>query len=207
MDPITNFLGIGNDAEVKVMLTRLIDFLKLHRITGMFTTLTGASGGSLDRTDVGISSLMDTWILLRDIEIGGERNRGLYVLKSRGMAHSNQIREFLLTERGIDLVDVYLGAEGMLTGTARQAQEACEKAAAVLRDEEAERKQRALQTKRKNLEARIDALRAEFETEKQEIERGLFEDRRRQQGLAGDTDVRARLRKADNSKSQAKPLR
>ena len=90
------------------MLTRLIDFLKTEQITGVFTSLT-ARRRAKEQTEVGISSLIDTWLLLRNIELGGERNRGLYVLKSRGMAHSNQIREFLLTPRGIELLDVYVG--------------------------------------------------------------------------------------------------
>ena len=119
MDPVTNFISEGNQLEVKAMLTRLIDFLKLNQITAMFTSLTSGANSTLEQTNIGISSLMDTWLLLRDTEINGERNRTLYVLKSRGMAHSNQIREFLLTSHGIELVDVYLGPEGVLTGTAR----------------------------------------------------------------------------------------
>jgi circadian clock protein KaiC len=113
------------------MLLRLIDFLKANQITAFFTNL--SHGGTTEQTEFGISSLMDTWLLLRDIEIGGERNRGLYILKSRGMAHSNQIREFLLTDKGIDLVDVYLGPAGVLTGSARATQEAQEKASETLR--------------------------------------------------------------------------
>ena len=133
VDPITTFITEGNQTEVKAMLMRLIDFLKLKQITAMFTSLTSATEGNLEQTEVGISSLMDTWLFLRDIEMNGERNRALYVLKSRGMAHSNQIREFLLTDHGIDLVDVYLGPGGVLTGTARQAQEAQEKAVTIER--------------------------------------------------------------------------
>src|SRR4029453_13671747 len=119
------------------MLTRLIDFLKLNRITAVMTCLTDAQNG-LERTDADISSLADTWLLLRDIELSGERNRAMYVLKSRGMAHSNQIREFLLTSEGIELADVYLGAEGVLTGSARQTQEAKERAATLRLQQEAE---------------------------------------------------------------------
>ena len=123
VDPITTFTAIGNGVEVKSMFTRLIDFLKLHGITGMFTSLT-AGDSALEKTDIGISSLVDTWLLLRTIETNGERNRGLYVLKSRGMAHSNQIREFVLSDNGIELLDAYPGPGGVLTGSARQAQEA-----------------------------------------------------------------------------------
>ena len=99
------------------MLSRLIDFFKAHQITAFFTSLT-EGGSALEQSEVGISSLMDTWILLRHIESNGERNRGIWVLKSRGMAHSNQIREFVFTDHGIELVDVYLGSAGVLTGTA-----------------------------------------------------------------------------------------
>ena len=102
---------------------------------------------------------MDTWLLLRDLELGGERNRSLYILKSRGMAHSNQLREFLLTDRGVDLLDVYLGSEGVLTGSARLAQEAREKADALARQQEIERKQRELEREKRLLEAQIGALR------------------------------------------------
>ena len=128
VDPITNLIAAGSSAEVKSMLVRLLDYLKIQQVTAFFTSLTH-SGSRLEQTDVGLSSLIDTWLLLRDIELNGERNRGLYVLKSRGMAHSNQIREFLLTDRGIELQEVYLGPEGVLTGSARLAQEARERVA------------------------------------------------------------------------------
>jgi circadian clock protein KaiC len=121
IDPITNFINEGNQIEVKAMLTRLIDLLKLNQITAMFTSLTSGANGTLEQTNIGISSLMDTWLLVRDIEnINGERHRGLCVLKSRGMAHSNQIRELSLTSNGVELLDAYLGSGGFLTGTAQQ---------------------------------------------------------------------------------------
>jgi circadian clock protein KaiC len=122
------------------------------------------------------------------------------------MAHSNQIREFMLTDHGVELVDAYLGAEGVLTGTARQAQEARDRAAELERQREIERKQRAVELKRKNLQARIAALRAEFETEKAEIEKSITEDRQREQTLSRDRQARARLRKAENSNGDAKRL-
>src|SRR5215470_11668279 len=143
------------------MLTRLIDYLKSEAITGLFTALTKSSG-EVEHSEIGVSSLMDTWILLRNLESDGERNRGLYVLKSRGMAHSNQIREFRLTDHGIDLLDVYIGPEGVLTGSMRAAQEAREKALGVVRKQDMERRQRELERKRRGLEAQIEALRAEF---------------------------------------------
>jgi circadian clock protein KaiC len=108
VDPVTNLGSVASETDVKAMLTRLLDEMKSNQVTVFFTSLTAASS-SLEQTEVGISSLADTWLLLRDIEIGGERNRGLYILKSRGMAHSNQIREFLLTGKGVDLIDVYVG--------------------------------------------------------------------------------------------------
>jgi circadian clock protein KaiC len=161
VDPLNSFIIGGNETEVKSMLMRLVDFLKMNRITGMFTSL--ASGGDAPgQTEVAISSLIDTWLLLHDIEIGGERNRGLYVLKSRGMAHSNQIREFLLTDHGVDLRDVYVGPNGVLTGSARLAQEAQEKAVQTVREQEVESRQLELERKRTVLEAQVVALRAEF---------------------------------------------
>ena len=115
VDPISNLIAAGTEREVNAMLTLLIDFLKTEGITGFFTVLT-ENGGRLEATDVGISSLIDTWMLVRDIEVSGERNRGLYVLKSRGMNHSNQIREFILSGEGIKLVEVYLGPSGHAHG-------------------------------------------------------------------------------------------
>jgi circadian clock protein KaiC len=196
-DPITTFITEGNQLEVKAMLTRLVDFLKTKQITGMFTSLTSPGANSLEQTEVGISSLMDTWLFLRDIELNGERNRGLYVLKSRGTAHSNQIREFVLSDHGVELIDVYLGARGVLTGTARLNEEAAERAEAAKQEQEVERKRRALELKRKSLEAKIAALRAEYEHERQEIEKSLDQDRRREQVLARQKKTLARLRRAD----------
>jgi circadian clock protein KaiC len=166
-DPINAFVMGENQSEVKSMLLRLVDFLKMKRITAFLTNLTSPSQ-NIEDTDVYISSLIDTWLLLRDIEIGGERNRGLYVLKSRGMSHSNQIREFKLTDRGIDLVDVYVGAEGVLTGSARLSQETKDEAELVLRQQEIARKQFELKRRREVLDAQIVALRSEFEAEETE---------------------------------------
>src|SRR5678816_841014 len=146
------------------MLTRLLDFLKTEQITAIFTSLT-AGREEKEETDAGISSLIDSWLLVRSIELGGERNRGLYVLKSRGMAHSNQIREFLLTPRGIDLLDVYVGPEGVLTGSMRAAQEARERAAEAERIRQADARRRLSARRRSALEAQIAALRAELEGE------------------------------------------
>ena len=131
MDPITNLTSVGRRRdEIKAMLTRVIDFLKSEGITTIFTSLT-SGGSALEQSEVGISSLMDTWLLLRMVESASERNRMLYVLKSRGMAHSNQMREFVLSDDGIELVDVYTGPGTVYTGSARLVQEAQDAAEAL----------------------------------------------------------------------------
>ena len=168
VDPITTFLGTSTSAETEAMLMRLIDFLKSRQITAVFTSLVH-SGSAQEGSQAGISSLIDTWLLLRDIELGGERNRGLHILKSRGMAHSNQVREFLLTDHGVELKDVYIGPEGVLTGSMRLAQEAREQAASLDRHQEFEKRQRELERKRLVLEAQMAALRAQFEAEEDEL--------------------------------------
>lgn len=161
VDPLSGFIIGGNEYEVKYMLIRLADFLKTSQITSLFTSLTSGDSQS-GITDVAISSMIDTWLILRDIEIGGERNRALSILKSRGMAHSNQIRECLLSDHGVELCEVYVGAGGVLTGSARLAQEALEHAGKLTRKQETERRQLELESKRRALEAQIDAMRAEF---------------------------------------------
>jgi circadian clock protein KaiC len=168
VDPITTFLGTSTSAETEAMLMRLIDFLKARHITAVLTSLVH-SGSAREGSQAGISSLIDTWLLLRDIELGGERNRGLHILKSRGMAHSNQVREFLLTDHGVELKDVYIGPEGVLTGSMRLAQEAREQAASLDRQQEFERRQRELERKRLALEAQMATLRGQFEAEEDEL--------------------------------------
>jgi len=167
-DPINAFATEDNRTEVRTLLLRIVDFLKMKGITALFTSLTASSDAAAGATDLYVSSLIDTWLLLRTIEIGGERNRGLYVLKSRGMAHSNQIREFRLTSQGIELLDVYVGSDGVLTGSARLSQESKDDAEQLLRRQEIGRRQFALERKREAMEAQISALRSEFEAEKSE---------------------------------------
>ena len=162
VDPLNGFTIGSNSTEVKSMLTRLADFLKTKQISSMFTQLI-SSGKAHGDDDMAVSSMIDTWLLLRGIEIGGERNRGLSIIKSRGMAHSNQVRECLLTDHGVELCEVYVGAGGVLTGTARRAQEAQELALKLTRQQEIERKQIELAASRRALEAQIAALRAEFD--------------------------------------------
>lgn len=174
VDPITNLLMVSTLNEVRSMLTRLIDFLKTQGITAIFTSLT-APGSALEASEADVSSLMDTWVLLKDVEVGGERNRALYVLKSRGMDHSNQIREFLLTSDGLRLLDVYLGSEGVLTGAARVSQEGREKAAGTLRQQQLEGRRRELDRKRQIFETRMTMLRAEFEVDEEIIQQSIAE--------------------------------
>lgn len=170
VDPVSSLIAAGEDLDTKSMLTRLIDYLKIHQITGLFTDLTQVEGPP-EQTRIRISSLMDTWILLRSIESGGEHNRVLYVLKSRGMAHSNQVREFVIADEGIDLVDVYLGPAGVLTGSARYVQEAKERAEAKDQAEELRKRKIELERKQKAIEAQIAALEAEHEVDMVEFER------------------------------------
>ncbi|MCX6328040.1 MAG: AAA family ATPase, partial [Bacteroidia bacterium] len=167
LDPINTFVIGDKESEVKTMLMRIVDFLKASQITALFTSLTSGES-TLESSDVGISSLIDTWLLLRDIELNGERNRGMYVLKSRGMANSNQIREFILTDHGVELREAYIGASGVLTGSARVSQEALENAEVLTRKHDIERKKREIERKRKALEAQIAALHADFESEESE---------------------------------------
>lgn len=170
LDPITNLVTVGSVSEVKSMLIRLIDFLQEEQITVMFTALSLNNIVS-EQTDEGVSSLVDAWVLVRDIEFNGERNRGMYIMKSRGMKHSNQVREFVITDKGLDLVDVYLGPGGVLTGSAREAQQLQEQTGAALRDNAVSRKDREISRKRSVLEAQIASLRTEFESVEEELNR------------------------------------
>ena len=196
LDPINAFVMGENQTEVKTMLLRLVDFLKMKRCTAFFTSLTSA-GENMEISDVYISSLIDTWLLLRDIEIGGERNRGLYVLKSRGMAHSNQIREFKLTNNGIELLDVYVGPEGVLTGSARLSQETKDEAEQLLRQQEIGRKQFGLERKREAMEAQIVLLQSEFEAEESEALKVIGIEKARNDRFASDKAKMAKSRKGD----------
>jgi circadian clock protein KaiC len=195
VDPITTFTGAGTSVQAESMLMRLIDFLKSQQILAVFTSLT--RGGNTEESQLGISSLIDTWLLLRDIELRGERNRAMYVLKSRGMAHSNQMREFLLTDHGVELKDVYVGTEGLLTGSMRLEQQAREKSAALSRQQEVERRRREVDRKRQALEAQIIAQRAQFEAEAEELKRLIGQEETAADVLRQDREEMARIRKAD----------
>ena len=198
VDPVTNLISVSTPNEVRSMLTRLVDFLKTQGITSIYTSLT-AGGGPLEASEVDVSSLMDTWLLLEIIKLGGERNRVIYVLKSRGMDHSNQIREFVLTNDGVQLLDVYLGPEGVLTGSARLSQEEREKAAGTSRQQELEGRRRELERKRRILESRVAALRAEHEAEEENIQQSISELELIGETLLQDRGRMVRSRKADTS--------
>lgn len=168
LDPITNLITIGSVSDVKAMLVRLIDFLQEEQITVMFTALT-LNNIINEQTDEGVSSLVDVWLLIKDIEMNGERNKGLYVMKSRGMKHSSQVREFVIGDEGLNLLNVYLGPEGILTGSAREAHRLEEETGHILHTNAVDRKDRELERKRKVLESKIDSLKAEFESTEEEL--------------------------------------
>jgi circadian clock protein KaiC len=203
VDPITSLLAAGTDAETKGMVTRLIDFLKGGQITSLFTSLTHG-GHSLHQSEIAMSSLMDSWLLLQDIEGNGERNRVLYVLKARGMAHSNQVREFLISDTGIDLVDAYIGPSGVLTGASRVAQAAREKAESLTSQQEAARRKRELLQKRATLEQQIAGLRSRYENEELELRRMDEQVGTQTRVLTAERTELARLRQADAIKMAAR---
>ena len=196
VDPISNLTMSYGDAEVKPTLMRLIDFLKKEQVTAIFTSLTNGGDGTSTPEDarLSVSSLMDTWLMLRNVEFTGERNRTIFVRKSRGMSHSNQVREFVLSDNGIDLVDVYLGGDRVLTGSARVAQEAQERAAATLREQDHQRKLRLLESKRKAIEAHIVALQAEAEAETEEVHFAIAQETLQERATHLNADAMAQQR-------------
>ena len=198
VDPINGFMVGENQTEVKTMLLRLVDFLKMKQLTAFFTSLTSETE-NLSIPDVDISSLIDTWLFVRDLEIGGERNRGLYVLKSRGMAHSNQIREFRLTNHGIELLDVYVGSEGVITGSARLSQETKDDVEQLLRQQEIGTKQFGLERKRDAMEAQIIVLRSEFQAEEAEALKIITIEKARNERFTQDKIKMGKSRRGDVS--------
>jgi circadian clock protein KaiC len=180
LDPITNLIIAGQLSDVKSILLRLIDFVQSEKITTLFTALNLHTSPN-EQTDEGVSSLVDAWLTIRDIESNGERNHGLYIMKSRGMKHSNQVREFVITDGGLKLVDVYVGADGILTGSAREAQQLAEATGRELRSYALSRKDREVGRKRKVLEATITSLREEFESVQDELNKTYLEEDLRKQ--------------------------
>ncbi len=212
IDPITSLMDLGTDSEGKGMVTRLIDYLKANQVTSFFTSLT-QGGKAPQESEAAMSSLMDSWILLQDFEGNGERNRVLYVLKARGMAHSNQIREFLISDHGIDVVDAYIGPSGVLTGSARAAQGALEKAAVLSRQQQAAQLEREVERKRNALERQISDLRSDYEGEALELRRiaeqvgtstRLLTTERAASGLLRQADLKVAVHHRSKSKPERK---
>jgi circadian clock protein KaiC len=203
LDPIGDLSNVGEGRDAASTLARLMDFLKQRGITALMTDM--SSGQADGHAELAVSSMVDTWIVLRAIESSGERNRTLHVLKARGMAHSNQVREFLLTDTGVELVDVYLGPDGVLTGSARRAQEARELAAELREQQDIEARRRALEIQRAALEARLTALRRDFEIEEEHAVNALRHHERRREVQQGDRDRMAASRKADGPGSAPGP--
>ena len=200
-DPVSSLLNVATETDVQATMTRLVDHLKAKGVTALMTSLTHGKTES-ERTDIAVSSIVDTWLLLVTLESSGERNRGLYVLKSRGMAHSNQIREFLLTSHGVELLDAYIGAGTVLAGSARLTREAEDRAAAVSNDQELDRKERTLERLRAAFEAELAALRGKFEAEQAELASAIGQHRARQKRLRDDRVDMAKSRRADNEPAE-----
>lgn len=196
-DPVTNLTEVGTPREVKSMLTRLIDFLKLQGITAIFTSLT-TGGSHLDQTEIGVSSLMDAWLVVRNLESGGERNRALYVLKARGLRHSNQVREFILSDKGLNLVDVAIDGEDVLVGTARLARQVRAREDLCEQQEEAALRRLNFEHQMKSIEAQIASLQNELKLKQKEA---ALENAARHQRAGRSAQDRARFaqqRKADS---------
>jgi circadian clock protein KaiC len=184
IDPLSALLNAGASHDVHSMVLRLVDFLKSRGVTAQFTNL--GTGAGEANTEIQISSLMDTWLLLYNRESNGEHNRQLYLLKSRGMAHSNQVREFILSSDGIKLRNAYVGPEGVLTGSARLAQEAKDQAASLIREQEMQRRGRELDRKRREINAQIEVLQGQLASESVEETLLNREDVAREDQLAAD---------------------
>ncbi|HEY3404392.1 MAG TPA: ATPase domain-containing protein, partial [Ohtaekwangia sp.] len=203
LDPITNLITIGSVSEVKGVLIRLIDFLQKEQISVLFTALS-YNNTITEQTDEGVSSLVDAWITVRDLESNGERNRGLYIMKSRGMKHSNQVREFVITNNGLELVDVYLGPEGVLIGSARESQQLEEATGLELKTYAGTRRDREIKRKRTILEAQIASLKEEFESVKDELTRTQQEEELRKQIMERNRQELTQNRYLDETKSKTK---
>jgi circadian clock protein KaiC len=196
-DPVSDLLRIGTEADVASLLTRQVDFLKSKGVTVIFTSLNSRIPGPV-QADQQMASVADTSLLLKTVEGNGELNRVLYVLKSRGMAHSNQIREFLLTDNGIELADVYVGPQGVLTGSARQAQEAQERSEGTARAEDLEQRRVNLGRRREAVEAQTAALWRAFDDEAEGVGRMLSHGSLGVEDRAGQRAAQGRLRRADD---------
>ena len=198
IDPVTNLISGSTAKDVQAMLTRLLDFLKMRKVTALFTSLT-AAGESLEHTNLAISSLIDTWVLLRDIELNGERNRAVYLVKSRGMAHSNQLREFVMGKNGIRLIPAYVGVGGVLTGSSRLAQQAKEKSEMLSREQEIERQKVELDRQRQALQVQIAALQSESVAKEHQMKRLIEQAQQRERVLVTDEEAMSHSRGVNTS--------
>jgi circadian clock protein KaiC len=196
IDPMSNLTLTGSLLQAKSFFMRLIDYLKSQQITVLMTNLI-VGGAPLEHTEIGVSSLMDTWLEVRSVEGNGERNRLLLLLKSRGMEHSNQVREFRLTSQGIDLVDVYLGQNQVLTGTARSIQEAIDQQERLRKQQQLATRRRELEQQRQLMQAQLATLQMKIEAETAEIEHLLQEENLHEVGVLQDQAMIAKLRQAD----------
>lgn len=202
VDALTDFISLGGFNEVRQMILRVVDFLKMHEITAMFTSM--SESAATEQTGVGLSSAFDTWIHLSNVQGNLERNRTLVVVKSRGMAHSNQVREFVMSNKGVELVDIYSTAAGAFMGTARLAQMAADEAAGIVRREGTASRERQIEEKRRALEARIAAMRAEFESDIKETELVIAEEKARDKALATEKKTLASHRETKPGAKEAK---
>jgi circadian clock protein KaiC len=206
IDPVSSLSTDRENVSVQLMLMRLVDFLKREGVTALFTTLTSDLAGGLPDTELGLSSWMDTWVLLDNLAYNGERTRTLQVIKSRGMEHSNQVREFVLSNTGIGLVDVYLSGNRVLTGTARVAQEARENAATTLREQDHVRRIRDLANRRKAIDAQIAALNADADERAGEVQFAIAREKLDAANAIARTQAIARAR-GSGERPPRKPIR
>ncbi|HEY3422417.1 MAG TPA: ATPase domain-containing protein, partial [Methanocellaceae archaeon] len=200
LDPISDFIAIGGGNEVKSMLTRLQDMMKSRGMTVIYTDLLVGDISNPRRSEAYISSMIDTWILLRNIEYNGERSRGLTVIKSRGMPHSNQIREFVFSEKGIDLIQPYVGPAGVFMGSARVIQEAKDKQQIIGMEREIQNKKDILGEKRREYDAKIVALEARYNVEKKNFDKNIIEMEQDLDSLIKDRKIMSQERKSDVSR-------
>jgi len=195
LDPISAFLGNADQLEVQAMLLRMVDFLKARGISAVFTHLMHSQDGASE-TDVGLSSLMDAWILLLNRETNGEYNRELYLLKARGTSHSNQVREFVMSDNGIRLIPPYLGEGRALTGSARRAQEARDRRDRAQREHQLQRQTSIIEKRREKAKAEIAALQVELEADEMELSRMLADEENFQAQVENDLAAMEKSRRA-----------
>jgi circadian clock protein KaiC len=196
IDPISDFGSLGTFNEIRATLTRLIDYLKKSQITAVLTELRSLSGDS-EYVEVGVASIMDSWIALTPMDSGGERNRCIAVVKSRGTAHSNQMREYRITDDGVEIIDAYLGLGEVLTGSARMAQDARERNQVAAAKLTAKNRRLDLELKEHLTAAQVESLEAERSAIQRELEGITEQSEQVKTFAAGDLSGMTRLRKVE----------